>query len=78
MITVFVAFAGEYEVPHPLAVVDTLAKAMKAVEDSNPTYTTEVLEYDVTTGCVINEWRFGLSFENGRFNATKSWRKNDQ
>lgn len=70
-ITAFAAFYGEYEEPHPIGIYDSLDKAKEAVEKSNPNYDTEVKEYDLVTGCVINEWLFSFSFNH----KDKKWTK---
>lgn len=66
MNTVFAAFYGEYEEPYPIGVYDTVGKAKKAVENSNPSFNTEVIEYNLETGEQVSILHFNKS--------TSTWR----
>lgn len=48
---VYVAMAGEYEVFCPLGIFEDVEKAKKCVEDSEPSYNTEVAVFDTEKGC---------------------------
>jgi hypothetical protein len=67
MSNVFLAIYGEYEEPLPIGVYDTLEKAKEAVVNSNPSYDTEVEEYDPTTGRNVATYYYNKVYK------TKSW-----
>ena len=51
---VYVPIAGEYEVSEPLGVFESSELALSCLLESKPTYNTEILVYETTSGKCID------------------------
>lgn len=56
----YAAFYGEYDESYPIGIYNTLAKAKQALIDSNPTYNTEVIKYNLTDGTAVTTYYYSV------------------